>query len=269
MKVKRFRIWAYRLEGKPAYAKIVDKSNFEIAAGPLVSDKDLSLKKGTDYAQPGELAKVALNPWGPGVLTEAEKKRIAEGARKMMEAAGKWLDELTRIKVNGTMLARDWLGKILTVISNQEKDFGWKKITSSNQVGIAGFKGNDLKVLYKRMNTQTYFGKTADKVPSSGSSAWKAGIKKFLESGESQGVQAVAFLDLVRPEIEKAEAKGAKSDRTLAIAALARHQLGKSSFEKVASSAKWKMDSVLGKCGQASSRCKTRAKILEALFAKP
>ena len=132
-------------------------------------------------------------------------------------------------------------------------------------VGIANFATGGLASLYREMDTQKYFGRSADEMISSYSSKcrpagkvgndtgwgchsktwWRNGMARFLASSESVETQNHAWLALMRPVIELALINGWTDRRSLAIALGIANSLGSSGFRSLAAKQNWRPEQVL------------------------
>jgi hypothetical protein len=132
-------------------------------------------------------------------------------------------------------------------------------------VGIANFATGGLASLYRQMDTQKYFGRSADEMIANYSAKcrpdgetgndtgwgcyskdwWRNGMTRFLASPESEEAQNRAWLALMRPSIEDALAKGWTDSRSLAIAMGIANSMGHSGFKSLASSKGWRPEDTL------------------------
>lgn len=133
----------------------------------------------------------------------------------------------TRIESGGQSYTAtpEWAERALFgVIANNGDSKRWIDLgrLDGGTVGIANFAGEGLQALYRHMDTQLYFGRDASAIPAEpyNQQWWRDGMTQFLGSPESHQVQVQAWLDLMRPNLERAVQHDAwRNDRGLAIAA--------------------------------------------------
>jgi hypothetical protein len=132
-------------------------------------------------------------------------------------------------------------------------------------VGIANFARGGLAGLYREMDTQKYFGRSADEMISSYSAKcrppgkagndtgwgcysktwWRNGMARFLANPESVEIQNHAWLAMMRPVIEVALTHGWTDRRSLAIALGIANSLGSHGFTSLAAEHNWHPEQVL------------------------
>jgi hypothetical protein len=132
-------------------------------------------------------------------------------------------------------------------------------------VGIANFARGGLASLYRKMDTQKYFGRSVNEMVSNYSVAcrpkgksgndtgwgcyskswWHDGMETFLHSPESQEEQNHAWLKLMQPVIVIALQNGWNTSRSLAIALGVANSIGSSGFTKLANECNWDPETVL------------------------
>jgi hypothetical protein len=146
-------------------------------------------------------------------------------------------------------------------------------------VGIAHFAVGGLENLYEEMNTAKYFHRSADEMIQSYSSDcrpkghrgddtgwgcyskawWRNGMTAFLYSEESKDVQNRAFINKMRPLIERIYSKGWNTRRKLAIAIGVANSKGRGGFIKIANQYEWNAERVLKVYASGSAHRQRRA----------
>jgi hypothetical protein len=132
-------------------------------------------------------------------------------------------------------------------------------------VGIANFATGGLAELYRRMDTQKYFGRSTDEMVTHYSAGcrpegrhgdddgwgcyskpwWRNGMKDFLDSPESKDVQNQAWLFLMKPTIDASLAHGWRDRRSLAIALGIANSVGGHGFVSMADANGWRPEQIL------------------------
>ena len=178
------------------------------------------------------------------------------------------------------------IGDILYyVISNKEQS---KKYTDllpldGGTVGIAHFAVGGLEVLYKNMDTQTYFNKTVQQMIEGYSNncrpagnqgndtgwgcysktLWKNGMAAFLASAESKNVQNKAWTEKMKDEIEDVIKKGWTTKRQIAIALGIANSLGGGGMKSLANDNKWDAEKTLQAYAGKSDHNDRRKKLID------
>jgi hypothetical protein len=147
----------------------------------------------------------------------------------------------------------------------KSKNYGDLLKLDGGTVGIAHFAVGGLENLYKRMDTKKYFNRSQSEMINRYTNGcrpkgrkgndsgwgcysktwWREGMRNFLNSPESIEVQKLAYLDKMRPVVEKARQMGWKSTRELAIAIGISNSIGSGGFNELAGKRKWDSEKVL------------------------
>lgn len=181
------------------------------------------------------------------------------------------------------------IGDILyLVISDKEKSKTYKDLLAldGGTVGIVGFAVGGLEVLYKNMNTQTYFGKTEKEMIDGYSTNcrppgksgnddgwgcysqkfWYDGMKLFLDSSESKSIQEKAWSAKIKQEIEDVIKKGWVTKRQIAIALVMGNSLGYGGMKSIADSNKWDAEKTLQVYASKNEQNEKRRKLIDENF---
>lgn len=132
-------------------------------------------------------------------------------------------------------------------------------------VGIANFATGGLASLYREMDTNKYFGKSAAEMEKNFSTAcrptgragndtgwgcyskawWRNGMAAFLKSSDSPEIQRRAWIKLMTPSIKEAVARGWNSPRQIAIALGVSNSVGGGGFKSLAQKNAWDAEKTL------------------------
>lgn len=181
------------------------------------------------------------------------------------------------------------IGDILyLIISDKEKSKTYKDLLAldGGTVGILGFAVGGLEVLYKNMNTQTYFGKTEKEMIDGYSTNcrppgksgnddgwgcysqkfWYDGMKLFLDSSESKSIQEKTWSVKMKQEIEDVIKKGWSTKRQITIALAISNSLGSGGMKSIADSNKWDAEKTLQVYASKNEQNEKRRKLIDANF---
>jgi hypothetical protein len=181
------------------------------------------------------------------------------------------------------------IGDVLyLVISNKGNTKTYKDLLplDGGTVGIASFAVGGLEILYKNMNTQTYFGKTekemidgySTKCRPAGKSGddngwgcysqkfWYDGMKLFLDSSDSKSIQEKAWSAKMKVDIEEVIKKGWNTKRQIAIALSISNSLGIGGMKSIADSNKWDAEKTLQNYAKKSENNEKRRKLIDENF---
>lgn len=181
------------------------------------------------------------------------------------------------------------IGDVLyLVISNKGTTKTYKDLLplDGGTVGIASFAVGGLEILYKNMNTQTYFGKTekemidgySTKCRPAGKSGddngwgcysqkfWYDGMKLFLDSPDSKSIQEKAWSAKMKVDIEDVIKKGWTTKRQIAIALSISNSLGIGGMKSIADSNKWDAEKTLQSYASKSESNEKRRKLIDENF---
>ncbi len=156
---------------------------------------------------------------------------------------------------------------LFKVISREGKSKNYTDVIplDGGTVGIAHFAVGGLGDLYREMDTEKYFGKSATEIIANYSTAcrpagksgndtgwgcyskawWLKGIKEFVNSQESKQIQDRAWSNKMRPVIEAALSHHWNSPREIAIALGISNSIGGSGFNRLAAQNQWDAESTL------------------------
>lgn len=132
-------------------------------------------------------------------------------------------------------------------------------------VGIAHFAVGGLAPLYRHMDTQRYFGRSEVVMVKQFAAAcrplnrsgndtgwgcyslrwWKDGMRAFVRSPESAAAQDAAWLEMMKPVVERALNHGWRNQRSLAIALGIANSAGPAGFARMAEDAQWDAERTL------------------------
>lgn len=181
------------------------------------------------------------------------------------------------------------IGDVLyLVISNKGTTKTYKDLLplDGGTVGIASFAVGGLEILYKNMNTQTYFGKTEKEMIESYSTKcrpagksgddngwgcysqkfWYDGMKLFLDSPDSKSIQEKAWSAKMKVDIEEVIKKGWTTKRQIAIALSISNSLGIGGMKSIADSNKWDAEKTLQNYASKSENNEKRRKLIDENF---
>jgi hypothetical protein len=217
----------------------------------------------------------------PAAEVSIEKFRLEEIA---MEGGGELFSTYDEVVSSG--LAHEVLIKVIAR-NLKSKNYGQLVPLDGGTVGIANFATGGLASPYREMDTQKYFGKSAEEMISSYSSKcgppdkrgtndtgwgcfsqawWHEGMSRFLASPESEKTQDRAWFNMMRPTINTALAHGWTDRRSLAIALGIANSVGGGGFEKLAAKHSWRAEEVLSAYAENNAHRQRRRDALNAAF---
>lgn len=168
------------------------------------------------------------------------------------------------------------------IISNNGKSKRYQDLLAldGGTVGIAHFASGGLADLYRQMNTKHYFGYDQNTMIAQyssrcqslevkgrkkgcyGLSFWYNGMKKFLNSSESEKIQNAAFFARNQRLVESVLVKGWHYSYEIMIAISVANSLGFGGFHKLASKYHWNANHVLKHYAKLSQHKKRRALLI-------
>tara|TARA_R100000900_G_scaffold141983_1_gene123422 strand:+ start:718 stop:1431 length:714 start_codon:yes stop_codon:yes gene_type:complete len=162
-------------------------------------------------------------------------------------------------------------------VGGSGKDFTDITSLDGGTVGICHFAASGLCNLYKAMDTQKYFGRSASEMcnnwarKDSGAydqSWWRDGMKKFLNNPNNNNLQIEVCKGSRVKAINDAKPKGWETDREWAIAAGFSNSYGNAGFRKYANIHNWDAESLLSWYGTQSSHKGRREFMVNKWFPK-